>query len=130
MSTMEQLADRLRRTAHGPMWHGPALAELASSFTPTDAAARLVPGAHGAWELVLHVAAWAEIALARLDGEPAGSPPPEVDGPPCPARRTMTRGRPRGAGSSPPTRRSLPASRRCRPNGCSTRCRVASIRWA
>ena len=33
---------------------------------------------------MLHVAAWAEIALARLDGEPAGSPPPEVDWPAVP----------------------------------------------
>jgi RimJ/RimL family protein N-acetyltransferase len=67
------------------MWHGPAVAEVLAGLTPAEAAARPIPGAHGAWELVLHMAAWAEIAAARLDGGRVAYPPPDVDWPAPPA---------------------------------------------
>ena len=36
-----------------------------------EAASRPIPGAHSIWELVLHVAGWADVARARLtSGEP------------------------------------------------------------
>ena len=52
----------------GPMWHGPALAEVLEGVTAERAAARPIPGAHTIWEIVLHIIAWAEIARARLKG--------------------------------------------------------------
>ncbi len=55
---------------HGPMWHGPCLAEALRDVEPVDAAAFPVPGAHSMWELVLHIGAWAHIAHVRLGGEP------------------------------------------------------------
>lgn len=81
MNATKYLADRLRRTIHGPMWHGLAVAEVLAGLTPSEAAARPIPSAHSAWELVLHMAVWGEIAAARLDGEMVEYPPPDVDWP-------------------------------------------------
>ncbi len=76
----ERLAGALRRTLHGPMWHGPALLELLRDLTAEDAARRPVTGAHSVWDLVLHVAAWAEVARVRLGGR-AWEPSLEEDWP-------------------------------------------------
>jgi uncharacterized damage-inducible protein DinB len=76
------LANHIKRTVTGPMWHGPALDELLKDVTPEVAAARPIDGAHGIWELVLHVTAWAEIAAARLHGERMNDPAAEEDWPP------------------------------------------------
>jgi uncharacterized damage-inducible protein DinB len=50
--------------------------------TAEQAAAHPIAGAHSIWEIVLHLAAWAEIARARLDGRATADPPPELDWPP------------------------------------------------
>lgn len=76
------LANHIKRTVRGPMWHGPALDEVLKDVTPELAAARPIPGAHTIWELVLHVTAWAEISGARLRGERMADPAPEEDWPP------------------------------------------------
>ena len=76
------LANHIKRTATGPMWHGPALDELLKDVTSEVAAARPIAGAHSIWELVLHVTAWAEIAAARLRGERMGDPAADEDWPP------------------------------------------------
>jgi uncharacterized damage-inducible protein DinB len=77
-----QLANHIKRTATGPMWHGPALAEALDGVTPEQAAAHPVRGAHSIWEIVLHVTAWADIARARLKGERTADPAPHEDWPP------------------------------------------------
>jgi uncharacterized damage-inducible protein DinB len=66
------------------MWHGPSLDELLASVSSVQAEARPIPGAHSIWEIVLHVTAWAEIALARLHGQRTGDPAPDEDWPPVP----------------------------------------------
>ena len=76
------LANHIKRTVTGPMWHGPALDDLLKDVTPELAAARPIAGAHSIWELVLHVTAWAEIAAARLRGETIGDPAADEDWPP------------------------------------------------
>jgi len=76
----EQLAHRLERTVTGPMWHGPALDQVLADITSAQAATRPIEGAHTIWELVLHIAAWADIARARL-GAAVGDPTPEQDWP-------------------------------------------------
>lgn len=68
MQAPKVLASLIRRTVHGPMWHGPALVEVLDGLGAADAARHPVPGAHSVWELVLHTAAWAEIAHDRLRG--------------------------------------------------------------
>jgi uncharacterized damage-inducible protein DinB len=81
-STAAQLSNHIKRAVTGPMWHGPSLDELLASVSGDQAAARPIPGAHSIWEIVLHVTAWAEIALARLHGQRTGDPAPDEDWPP------------------------------------------------
>jgi len=85
MSRARHLGSSLERTVTGPMWHGPALAEVLQEVTADRAAARPIAGAHTIWEIVLHIIAWVEIARARLKGESTGDPTPEQDWPPAAA---------------------------------------------
>ena len=85
MSRARHLASSLGRTMTGPMWHGPALADVLSGVTAERAAARPIAGAHSIWEIVLHITAWADIARQRIHGEATGDPTPEQDWPPVPA---------------------------------------------
>jgi len=85
MTRARQLSKHLEHTMSGPMWHGPALAEVLDGVTPDGAAARPIAGAHTIWEIVLHVIAWAEIARARLKGQSTGDPTPAEDWPPVAA---------------------------------------------
>ena len=68
MTQGEILADELRRSLRGDAWHGPALQDLISSLTAEEAMQRPLPAAHNIWELVLHIASWANIALRRING--------------------------------------------------------------
>jgi len=81
MSLATRLANHIERSNTGPMWHGPALAQVLDGVTPEQAAARPIAGAHSIWEMVLHAAVWAEIARARVKGERLGDPTPEEDWP-------------------------------------------------
>jgi uncharacterized damage-inducible protein DinB len=76
------LANHIKRTVTGPMWHGPALAEVLAGISHEQASARPLPEAHTIWEIVLHVTAWAETARARVHGERTGDPPASEDWPP------------------------------------------------
>jgi uncharacterized damage-inducible protein DinB len=90
MSRAGQLAKHVERTVTGPMWHGPALAEVLTGVTHEQAAARPIANAHSIWELVLHVTAWSDLARARLKGQSIGDPAPEQDWPPAPAAGTSS----------------------------------------
>jgi len=81
MSLAKTLAKHIEQTVTGPMWHGPALAQVLQAVTHDRAAMRPIPGAHSIWEIVLHIAVWAEIARARLKGQSTGDPPPDQDWP-------------------------------------------------
>ena len=81
MSRAKSLAKHIEQTVTGPMWHGPALAQVLQAVTHDRAAMRPIPGAHSIWEIVLHIAVWAEIARARLKGQSTGDPPPDQDWP-------------------------------------------------
>lgn len=81
VSRSRRLAEQIERTVTGPMWHGPALAEVLADVTAEAAAARPIPGAHSIWELVLHVSAWAGIARARLEGKATMEPTTMEDWP-------------------------------------------------
>src|SRR5207302_10540522 len=82
MSRATRLGNHIERTFTGPMWHGPALAEVLEGVTHEIAAARRIDGAHSIWEIVRHVTSWAEIARERLRGESLGDPTPQRDWPP------------------------------------------------
>lgn len=82
MSRGQRVAEAIERSVSGPMWHGPALADLVGDVSAESAAQRPVGGAHSIWELVLHVIAWTEIARERLVGSAKSDPTPEEDWPP------------------------------------------------
>ena len=82
MSRGQRIAQAIERSVSGPMWHGPALADLLGDVNAGDAAAYPIQGAHSIWELVLHVTAWTEIARERLAGSAKADPTPEEDWPP------------------------------------------------
>lgn len=82
MSDVRRLSNFISRTVSGPMWHGPALAQLLENVTPGDAAAQPVAGTHTIWELVLHMAAWAEIARGRLGPLSSTEPTDDESWPP------------------------------------------------
>ncbi len=65
-SDLERIADSIERAFAGPMWHGPSLRESLAAIDADAAASHPIAGAHSAWELVLHMTAWAEIAGERL----------------------------------------------------------------
>lgn len=87
------MAERIRRTLRGPMWHGPSLFEAIGNLDARGASARPIAGAHSVWELVLHVAVWAEVPLRRLRGDAVNNLSTTDDFPPMPSEpsaRTWT----------------------------------------
>lgn len=68
------LADALAWATHGDPWHGPAIIAMLRHFTAEQALATPIPGAHSAWEIVLHLTSWADEVARRVAGEPAAPP--------------------------------------------------------
>ena len=66
--SLDSLRDELRRSLHGPAWHGPALLEALDDVSPREAQARPLAGAHSIAELAFHALAWMEEVTRRLDG--------------------------------------------------------------
>jgi len=62
------LRGELRRSLHGPAWHGPALLEALRDTTYAEAIVHPIGGAHSVAELAVHCAAWLEEVARRLDG--------------------------------------------------------------
>jgi hypothetical protein len=62
MTETTRIADQLRRSYRGIAWHGPSLKEALDGVTPELAEHRAAPGLHTIWELVVHVANWADAA--------------------------------------------------------------------
>ena len=65
---LASLREELRRSLHGPAWHGPALLELLSDVSPREAQERPLAGAHSIAELAFHLLAWMEEVTRRLSG--------------------------------------------------------------
>lgn len=63
-----QLRDELRRSLHGPAWHGPSLLEALADVSPREAQMRLLAGTHSIAELAFHALAWMEEVTRRLGG--------------------------------------------------------------
>ena len=71
MSQIQIIVDELKRAFDGEAWHGPALMEILDGIDAKTAAARPIPAAHNAWELVLHLTAWEGVIIQRLQGKKA-----------------------------------------------------------
>jgi uncharacterized damage-inducible protein DinB len=77
----DRILDELRRAWDGDPWHGDPVAAVLDGLTPERAAARPLPGAHSAWEIVLHMTAWTREVTRRLrDG--VARDPEDGDWPP------------------------------------------------
>ena len=72
--SLDSLRDELRRSLHGPAWHGPALLEVLCDVSPREAQARPFGGAHSIAELAFHALAWMEEVTRRLDGSAPSLP--------------------------------------------------------
>lgn len=81
MSELARIGDQLERAHRGNAWHGPALREILAGVGSSAAASRPVPGGHTIVELVVHVIAWQDEAVARLVGTGSHELPPERDWP-------------------------------------------------
>ncbi len=69
MSEVSRVLDQLRRAWNGDAWHGPPLWRILDGTSAETAAARPLAGIHSIAELVLHIAAWHEAAIRRLQGQ-------------------------------------------------------------
>lgn len=79
MTRGQKVGDAIERAVSGPVWHGPALADLIGDVAAEDASAHPVPGAHSIWELVAHMTSWAEIARTRLTSPVKPPDPTDAD---------------------------------------------------
>lgn len=89
METSQAIADRLRRTLTGPMWHGDAITPLLQGVSASDAASHPVPGAHSIWDIVVHLTAWANIVRERLSLKEMRAPSAAQDWPPISTARSI-----------------------------------------
>ena len=69
MTPVALIVDQMRRSFDGDAWHGPSVIEILEGFTAKQAAAKPIPQAHSAWELVLHMTTWSKVVLRRLAGQ-------------------------------------------------------------
>ncbi|HET6762995.1 MAG TPA: DinB family protein [Longimicrobiaceae bacterium] len=74
MTERERIEDELRRAWDGDPWHGSPVRELLDGVTAQQAAAHPIAGAHGIWELVLHMTSWTREVLRRLHDGVARDP--------------------------------------------------------
>ncbi|MEP7337696.1 MAG: DinB family protein [Acidobacteriota bacterium] len=84
MSEIVEIIDELKSIHDGDAWHGPSLKENLAGISAAQAAAKPVANAHSIWELVLHITAWEDVFLRRLEGQPMVEPE-EGDFPPVDA---------------------------------------------
>lgn len=78
MLGMEIIADQISRAFRGQSWHGPSVREVLAGVSAEDAAAHPIPGAHGIWEIVLHMISGYNIVLRRVRGERVQLSPEEA----------------------------------------------------
>ena len=68
-TAVARIQQMLEQAFEGGAWHGPSLMELVEDIHVDHAAAKPIAHAHSIWEIALHVAAWQEAVLKRLNGE-------------------------------------------------------------
>lgn len=71
------MADQLRRAFEGDAWHGPAVREILADVSAAQAAAHPISSAHSIWELLLHIEAWENVAIAAICGTAMPKPMPK-----------------------------------------------------
>jgi uncharacterized damage-inducible protein DinB len=85
-SLQDDIAARIVKAVTGPVWHGPALAEVLADVSSSLAVAGPAAGSHSIAELVRHVTFWCEDSLSRLKASgPLPEPAEGADWPTLPA---------------------------------------------
>lgn len=84
MSETSRIADQINRSLVGEAWHGPAVFEPLEGITARQAAAHPLENTHSIWELVIHLAVWAEETRDRYHGGGRDRLTPEQDFPGLP----------------------------------------------
>lgn len=74
MTDGQRFAEQLRKGHEDDPWHGSPTAELLRGLSAVQAAAHPIPGAHGIWEIVLHMTGWQREVRRRIDGGAPGFP--------------------------------------------------------
>ena len=69
MNPAEQMADHLGSVYRDGAWSEVAVRDVLQRLTGEAAAAHTIPGAHSAWEILLHIDAWHRAIARRLQGE-------------------------------------------------------------
>ena len=62
-----KIKDSLQKSFHGPAWHGPSVMEVLTDPTPNNVSQK-ISDSHSIIELVLHMAAWRDFVVKRLQG--------------------------------------------------------------
>jgi uncharacterized damage-inducible protein DinB len=80
------LVEQLDRAFYGDAWHGPSVTEALDDVDAAQAHAHPIHGAHGIWEIALHLASWKHEVCRRVEGAEPHSPlegdwpePPDPD---------------------------------------------------
>ena len=68
MSEIQQLVQHYDETMGGGAWYGDPVWKILEGIDAECAAARLLPGTHSIWELVMHMEWWERIGLRRFSG--------------------------------------------------------------
>ena len=68
------IVDELRRAWDGDPWHGDPVRSILDGITAEQAAVRPLAGAHGIWQIVLHMTAWTREVTRRLRDRVAREP--------------------------------------------------------
>ena len=71
---MINLVDELQKAYNGDAWHGNNTVTLLLNADPSKVFTHPIPGAHSIAELVLHLTAWTEEVVERLNGAKAKEP--------------------------------------------------------
>ena len=80
-SDVHRMGSQLKRSYEGGAWHGPSVLEAIEGVEWEQAFQKPVVGFHSICELILHIAAWAEVGARALNGDVYGSLPEEADWP-------------------------------------------------
>lgn len=68
------LHQELNKAFQGNPWHGKSSLQIVEESDPEKVFVHWIPGAHCIAEIVLHLTAWTEEAIDRLNGQEAKSP--------------------------------------------------------
>ncbi|WP_379084597.1 DinB family protein [Pedobacter sp. UC225_65] len=71
---MVNLVDELSKAYNGDTWHGSNVLSLIQAANPQKVFTHPIPNAHSIAELVLHLTAWTEEVIDRIEGQIAKEP--------------------------------------------------------